>query len=274
MQSSALRCTRALAQSRACLEAMAAAGHALLQPLLSHVGCADVPDILNATWIIHLIQQEQQDAVAASSSCKPLSSLQAKSGRHADSSVCLEQSEASCVTTLLHILQGLAPPIHAEAIQSKAEAACALDMLIQHRSCASGTEAGRKLQLAAAQQGGLHILAQLLSAPAPPQLHFVAALSSLVWNNSTNQAALISQGTLGSMVVLCISPCPRVSAATAACIANLLHAWPGHPMALATKMALQPLVSSLDAPSQHLQDRAARALQLIAAHGKAEMSCI
>ena len=269
-QSAALRCLRAMADSPSKLCSMV--GPNLEQSLLSRLGRGDLADTLNTAWLLQLLQRS--DHVRLPDSAAPAASADVHSswsrGLHPNWRAnrtdvhWSAQAESACVQQLVQMLQGSAHELVPEAAQSKAEAACALDLLIRHRREVSGSEAATWLQSVAAEQGGLQALLQLLSSQASLQLHAVSALGSLVCNHHSNQTAVMQRGSLGIVIALCMSACPEVAESASRCVANLLHAWPGQPVALATKTALHALVSELDSPSQSCQDRAARALQLIA----------
>lgn len=264
-QSAALRCLRVMAESPTLLCCMA--GISELEHLLqSFLDRCDLADILNAAWLLHLLQQPQQTKLSRALSADPLQmrGLRPKCSWKGMDPGLSEQHESSNVRQLVQMLQGSAHELLAEAVQSKAEAACALHLLIMRRCQISGLQAASGLQVAAAQQGGLQFLVHLLSCRALLQLHAMSALRSLICNHYGNQAALMQQGSLGTVITLCMSTCGEVAKSAAGCVGSLLHNWPGQPVALATKTALQSLVTELDCPSQERQERAAQALSLIA----------
>ena len=267
VQAAALWCLRAMTDSQACLHAMSSAGPHLLEHVAFHIGRAILTDIINAAWIMTAIQRHHVNDSCISSSCLRTSwssLLQKSPGSVAAGVPWAEAAEQECVAQLVQLLKDtIRNTAASKACQAQSEAACGLYQLIWHRRTASGPQAAGKLQSAAAQQGGLQILVQLLSSQAPLQLHAVSALTCLVWNHYANQAALVSQGSLRGLIAICLAACPEAAASAAACLGNLLHAWPGRPMALETKAALQPLAEALDLPSLELQARAAKALQLI-----------
>ena len=242
------------------------------QILLSRLGRGDLADTLNTAWLMQLLQRSNHGKLPNSSAPAALADvhsswsrgLQQKWKANGTDAHWSAQAESTCVQQLVQMLKGSAHELVPAAAQSKAEAACALDLLIRHRREVSGPEAATWLQSVAAEQGGLQALIQLLSSQASLQLHAMSTLGGVVCNHHSNQMALMQQGSLGTIIALCMSACPEMAESAGRCVANLLHAWPGHPVALATKTALHALVSELDSPYQSCRDRAAQALQLIA----------
>ncbi len=271
VQAAALSCLRAMSDSQACLDAMASTGAQLLEALSKHLGHGVLSDIMKAAWVVTAVQRHAVDDDVCGSASGSVVVWSTSSHKLPGGSVSApgftsscEAAEQNCVDQLVQMLRiSMLGTRSVMAKQEYCEAACGLSQLIRHRRMLFGLEAAGKLQTKAGQQGALQLLVQCLSFQDCRQLHATSALASLVWNHYANQAALVHQGSLKALVAICLGACPEAAAAAAACVSNLLHAWPGRPMALASKAALQPLAEALDSASPALQDRAAKALQLI-----------